>query len=191
MVTVNGAAATLPGAAATVVTVTVVGTNLSATVDSSGYFQLSGVPSGTVRLQFTDGVVSATLEVSNVGEESLIELQVQISGASAVIVNQVELLERDIDSLAGERDCSVEAERLFAVRREISRVAEILDRLAQIAESDQVETIQYVGPTRMIDLRRRSPVREKDPRLAGVRVLVVDDDPGICRSLAELLEAEG
>ena len=123
--------------------------------------------------------------------EVAVGLSHEINNPLAVIVNQVELLERDIDQLAGERDCSVEAERLFAVRREISRVAEILERLAQIAESEQVETIEYVGPTRMIDLRRRSPVREKDPRLAGVRVLVVDDDAGICRSLAEILTAEG
>ena len=68
---------------------------------------------------------------------------------------------------------------------------EILARLSQMAGSEQVETIEYVGPTRMIDLRRRSPVRTRDPRLADVSVLVVDDDPGICRTLAEILEGEG
>jgi CheY-like chemotaxis protein len=108
-----------------------------------------------------------------------------------VILNQVELLERDIDVLAGEKDCSVESERLFALRREISRISEILERLAQMAASDHVETIEYVGPTRMIDLRRRPAARTRDPRLVGVRVLVVDDDAGICRTLAEILEAEG
>jgi CheY-like chemotaxis protein len=54
-----------------------------------------------------------------------------------------------------------------------------------------VETIEYVGPTRMIDLRRRSATPARDPRLEGVRVLVVDDDAGICRTLAEILSAEG
>ena len=70
-------------------TVTVVGTNLSATVEASGYFQLAGVPSGTVSLQFTGGVVNATVELSNVGRESLIELRVQVTGTSVVIVDQV------------------------------------------------------------------------------------------------------
>lgn len=88
-VNVNGGAATLPGAAITGLTVTVVGTNLSANVDSSGYFQLPGVPSGTVRLQFRDAIVNATVELSNVGQESLIEIQVQVTGTSAVIVNEV------------------------------------------------------------------------------------------------------
>ena len=75
--------------AATGLTVTVVGTNLSATVESSGYFQLAGVPSGTVALQFRDAVVNATIELSNVGRESLIEIEVQVAGTSAVIVDEL------------------------------------------------------------------------------------------------------
>ena len=75
--------------AATGLTVTVAGTNLSATVESSGYFQLAGVPSGTVSLQFRDAVVNATIELSDVGRESLIEIQVQVAGTSAVIVDEV------------------------------------------------------------------------------------------------------
>jgi PAS domain S-box-containing protein len=123
--------------------------------------------------------------------EVAVGLSHEINNPLAVILNQVELLERDIDALADDKDCAVESERLFAIRREISRISEILERLAQMAESDQVATIGYIGPTRMIDLRRRGPARTRDPRLAGVRVLVVDDDAGICHSLAEILEAEG
>ncbi len=86
-VTAPGAAATL-GAEATGLTVSVVGTNLSSAVDSSGYFQLSGVPSGTVRLQFTDTNVNATVELSNVGQQQLIEIQVQLTGTAAAIVDE-------------------------------------------------------------------------------------------------------
>jgi hypothetical protein len=88
-VSVNGGAATLPGGAATGLTVAVVGTSLSATVETSGYFQLPGVPSGTVRLQFRDAVVNATLELANVGREQLIEIQVQVTGSTAVVVDEV------------------------------------------------------------------------------------------------------
>ena len=87
--TVNRGFAASAATAATGVTVSVVGTNLSATVESSGYFQLAGVPSGTVALQFRDAVVNATVELSNVGPESLIEIQVQVAGTSAVIVDEV------------------------------------------------------------------------------------------------------
>ena len=84
----RGLAATA-ATAATGLTVTVVGTNLSATVDSSGYFQLAGVPSGTVSLQFSGAVVNATVALSNVGQEQLIEIRVQVAGTSAVIEDEV------------------------------------------------------------------------------------------------------
>ena len=44
---------------------------------------------------------------------------------------------------------------------------------------------------RMLDLRERRPETEEDWEIAGTRILVVDDDPGICHSLKEILEADG
>ncbi len=82
-------AATAPVALASTLTVTVMGTNLSTTVEPSGYFQLPGVPSGTVRLQFRDAGVDASVEIGNVGKESLIEIQVQLTNTSAVVVEEV------------------------------------------------------------------------------------------------------
>jgi len=70
-------------------TVTVVGTNLTTSVDILGQFQLAGVPSGHVQLQFKHGSVSATVQLSNVGEEELVQIQVNISGTAATIVNEV------------------------------------------------------------------------------------------------------
>src|SRR3989441_8246069 len=70
-------------------TVTVVGTNLTAAVDVLGQFQLAGVPSGNVQLQFKRESVGATVQLSNVGEEELVQIQVNVSGAVATIVNEV------------------------------------------------------------------------------------------------------
>ena len=69
-------------------TVAVVGTNLSATVESSGRFQIAGVPAGDVRLKFKDSTVDATAVLSNVGSTDFIEIQVQVSGGSASIVSE-------------------------------------------------------------------------------------------------------
>jgi hypothetical protein len=82
-------AATAPVAQASALTVAVVGTNLSTTVEPSGYFQLAGVPSGTVKLQFRDAGMEGTVEIGNVGKESLIEIQVQLTNTSAVVVDEV------------------------------------------------------------------------------------------------------
>jgi PAS domain S-box-containing protein len=124
--------------------------------------------------------------------EVAVGLSHEINNPLAVILNQVDLLEREIEELAGDRDSSVESERLYALRREVSRISEILARLGEMVETEHYETIEYVGPTRMLDLRRRRRAStEPDPRLQGLKILVVDDDLGICRSMKEILEAEG
>jgi len=124
--------------------------------------------------------------------EVAIGLSHEINNPLAVMLNQAELLEREIEALAGERDVSVETERLDAIRREIRRVSDILKRLAEMAEKDTYETVDYVGPARMVDLRRRDArAGQHDLRLSGKRVLVVDDDGGIRKSLEEILVLEG
>jgi len=119
-----------------------------------------------------------------------IGLSHEINNPLAVILNQAELLESDIARLADESDSSVETERLDAIRREVARISEIVDRLGEMVERDSYETIDYVGPARMVDLRRRREI-VPDARLAGLSVLVVDDDPGICQSLKEILAGSG
>jgi len=117
----------------------------------------------------------------------------EINNPLAVILNQAELLERDVERLAGEAECPVELERLDAIRRELARIAEIVERLGQMAREETYETVTYIGPARMIDLRgRRGDARApRDTRLAGLRVLVADDDLGIARSMKEILERDG
>ena len=128
-------------------------------------------------------------QLATLGEVA-IGLSHEINNPLSVILNQAELLERDVGVLAGERDTSVEVERLDAVRREIARISEILQRLGEMVERENYETIDYLGPARMIDLRRRHGGKG-DPRLRDLRILVVDDDLGICRSLKEILEGDG
>ncbi len=69
-------------------TVAVVGTDLSAVVESSGSFQIGRVPSGNIQLKFKDAGVDATAQLLNVAQDEFIEIQVQINGGSAIIVNE-------------------------------------------------------------------------------------------------------
>jgi PAS domain S-box-containing protein len=128
-------------------------------------------------------------QLATLGEVA-IGLSHEINNPLAVILNQVDLLQGEVETLAGDRDSSVETERLDAMRREIGRISEIVERLSEMVETEHYETVEYVGPARMIDLRRRYEPGN-DSRLKGLRILVVDDDMGICRTLKELLEAEG
>ena len=130
-------------------------------------------------------------QLATLGEVA-IGLSHEINNPMAVILNQTQLLEGELGELAGERDISVETERLDAIRREIKRVSEVLTRLGEMVEEDTYETIDYAGPARMIDLRKAGDANTgSDPRLGGTRVLVADDDMGIRESLKELLEAWG
>jgi PAS domain S-box-containing protein len=130
-------------------------------------------------------------QLATLGEVA-IGLSHEINNPLAVIVNQATLLENDIARLAGEADSSVENERLDAIRREVARIADIIDRLGEMVKLDSYETIHYVGPARMVDLRSEDrKCYEPDPRLHGLRILVVDDDQGISRTLQEMLETDG
>ena len=130
-------------------------------------------------------------QLATLGEVA-IGLSHEINNPLAVIINQATLLENDIAKLADEGDSSVENERLDAIRREVARISEIVERLTEMVETESYETVHYVGPARMVDLRSEERKRyEPDPRLKGLRILVADDDPGISRTLQEMLEADG
>jgi PAS domain S-box-containing protein len=150
----------------------------------------SGAEDGTIGFAKDLREILRKDQLATLGEVA-VGLSHEINNPLAVILNQITLLERDIERTARDRDCSVEMERCHAMRRELSRVSEILERLGDMVQSESYETIEYVGPARMIDLRVRAAPRQPDPRLADTRVLVVDDDLGICRSLQEILAAEG
>ena len=130
-------------------------------------------------------------QLATLGEVA-IGLSHEINNPLAVILNQVELLEAEVYALSEDSDCSVEIERVDAIRREVARISETLGRLGEMVQQDSYETINYAGPARMIDLRREEARRPKrDQRLSGLKILVVDDDRGICNTLKEILEADG
>ncbi len=82
-------AGTVSGAAPAGLTVAVTGTSLSAAVESTGSFQMAGVPSGNVQLQFRSTSVNATAQIANVANDELVQIQVQLNGSTASIVSEV------------------------------------------------------------------------------------------------------
>jgi hypothetical protein len=64
------------------VTVTVVGTSISATVDRSGRFELTNVPTGDVQLNFKGTGLDATLTVKGVQTGDRIEIVVRLTDSS-------------------------------------------------------------------------------------------------------------
>jgi PAS domain S-box-containing protein len=167
------------------------GEHIPVAISGTLLYDESGQGDGTIGFAKDLREILRKDKLATLGEVA-IGLSHEINNPLAVIVNQVELLERDVERRAGDEDCSVEHERLDAIRREIGRVAGILDRLGEMAREENYQTVGYAGMARMVDLRHRGhPVVTRDPRLEGLRVLVVDDDLGISHSLAEILSAWG
>jgi PAS domain S-box-containing protein len=180
-----------PGSAESVQTtfVTADGESIPVAISGTILYDENGEEDGTIGFAKDLREILRKDQLATLGEIA-VGLSHEINNPLAVIVNQVTLLERDIERISGDRDCSVELERCHALRREVSRIAEILRRLGEMSESETYETVDYIGPAKMVDLRSRQQW-QRDERLNGLRILVVDDDPGICATLKEILEASG
>ena len=166
------------------------GEEIPVAISGAILFDDEGSESGTVGFAKDLREILHNDKLATLGEVA-IGLSHEINNPLAVMVNQITLLEREIDILAGDRDNAVEIERIGCLLREIGRISEILKRLGAMVESEQYATVEYSGPARMIDLRERRAERSDERRLEGLHVLVVDDDNGICTSLKEILEADG
>jgi len=169
------------------------GEHIPVAISGTLLYDEAGAEDGTIGFAKDLREILRMDQLATLGEVA-VGLSHEINNPLAVIRNQAELLERDVQQLAGERETVVEMERLDAVRREVARIAEILERLGNMAATDRYETVDYIGPARMIDLRARGERERRlprDPRLEGARVLVADDDLGIRTSLAEVLAAQG
>ncbi|MEO6027366.1 MAG: response regulator [Candidatus Binatia bacterium] len=144
--------------------------------------------------------------------ELAVSLAHEINNPLEVITNSMELLEEFVRRTASDEQMIIEGERFEAVQREVAKIHAIVDRVQGLAAGDAYETRQYLPGTLMTNLSRdasspgagpasttptgtaseaTAPSNGGGPSIAGLRILVVDDDLGVCQSLAELLRHQG
>jgi len=96
-----GASATSPETFATTpgkpVTVTVVGTSISTTVDGRGHFHLRDVPLGDVQLRFVADNVDATITLRDIEAGDQIHIRVRVTDTSVRIEAETRERKRDDD----------------------------------------------------------------------------------------------
>jgi len=114
----------------------------------------------------------------------------EINSPLEVILNQAQLLSRFVDDVASDERAVVEEERLEAIRREVNQIQSVINKLVALAHGGAYETREYLSGQQMTDLGVKEAGCESQP-LAGLRILVVDDDLGVVRSLRDVLVAEG
>jgi PAS domain S-box-containing protein len=123
----------------------------------------------------------------------------EINSPLEVIINEIELLESFVRRVASDSEAVVEEERVDAVRREVLKIQQIVNRLVEMTEQGEYGTREYMVGQQMTDVgRAHEPEGERATEgessrtgLAGLRILVVDDDLGVCRSLRDVLVEEG
>ena len=84
----SGAGVVTMGVPLAGVTVTIVGTSMTATADGAGRFTLTGVPAGDVDVQFTGSAVSARVRIQGVGDREQIRITVTVTGSSADVTKE-------------------------------------------------------------------------------------------------------
>jgi PAS domain S-box-containing protein len=132
--------------------------------------------------------------------EIAVSLAHEINNPLESITNNLDLLSRCVESHLSESEKVIENERLDSIRSSIDRVQAIVRRLDDMARKGVYETRDYLAGKRMADLAPREapraphvhevPHSNEDWPLAGMSVLVLDDDSSVVNSLADILRAD-
>lgn len=129
--------------------------------------------------------------------EVAVSLSHEINNSLEVLVNQLEMLKKYVGRVAADEDFLAESDRLESAASQVKKIQDITARIGRMAEEGEYGTKEYLSGKLMTDLHlddKGDPCGNAKPDvdfpLSGLRILVVDDDAGICQSLKDLLEAE-
>jgi PAS domain S-box-containing protein len=169
------------------------GEQLPVAISGSILYDENGLETGSIGFAKDIREIRQRDRLATLGEVA-VALCHEINSPLEVILNDTELLSNFVRRKATDEEAVVEEERVDAVRREVLKIQEIVNRLVEMAREGQYGTRDYLVGQQMTDVSRPAPKpgpRRTDGGLEGLRVLVVDDDLGVCRSLRDVLLAEG
>jgi PAS domain S-box-containing protein len=130
--------------------------------------------------------------------ELAVGLAHRINNPLEVIFNNLDLLGKHVSQICPDEEYVVEEERIESIQRELAKIRSIVSRIDDMAHGSQYDTKEYLPGSRMADLgqedepqiKQKNETKPSARALAGLTILVVDDDLGVCYSLRDLLREE-
>jgi len=168
------------------------GEHLPVAISGSILYDENGIEIGSIGFAKDIREIRRRDRLATLGEVA-VALCHEINSPLEVILNDVELLGGFVRKKASDEEAVIEEERVDAVRREVLKIQEIVNRLVEMSRQGHYESREYLTGQQMTDVSRSAKAEPRPARggLEGIRVLVVDDDLGVCRSLRDLLVADG
>jgi PAS domain S-box-containing protein len=172
------------------------GEQVPVAISGSIIYDADGRESGSIGFAKDFREIRRRDQLATLGEIAL-GLAHEINNPLEVILNNVSLLRRSLEQHLSDDDLVVESERIDSIDEELRKVQSIVNRIGEMAVGGVYGTREYLPGTRMADLsthaesRRSARPHDGPPLRPGLRILVVDDDLGICHSLRDLLRGEG
>jgi len=123
--------------------------------------------------------------------EIAVSIAHEVNNPLEAITNQLDLVAKFLASKTTDEEFVIEGERFEAIQRELDKIRDTVGRIQQAAGDREYGTREYLPGRLMTDLGQRpNGAQSGDHHLEGVRVLVVDDDAGVCNSLRDVLRGE-
>jgi PAS domain S-box-containing protein len=161
----------------------------------------NGIAAGSIGFARDIRMMRHREQLATAGEIA-VSLAHEINNPLEAITNNLDLLSRCVEAHLSDAELVVEHERLDSIRTGIQRVQGIVRRLDDMCRKGIYETRTYLAGKKMADLAPRGSEAEErsavpeaskngcDWPLAGMALLVLDDDLSVVSSLADVLRAE-
>ncbi len=177
--------------------VTKSGEHIPAAISGSIIYDDAGNEAGSVGFLKDLREIRRRDQLATLGELA-VGLGHRINNPLEVIFNNLDILTKHMAQSFPDEEYVVQEERVESIQRELAKIRGIVARIDDMAHGERYDTTEYLHGSRMADLGRDEAVvppplgvRPATQGLTGLRLLVVDDDLGVCYSLRDLLTEEG
>lgn len=183
------------------------GEHIPAAISGSLIYDVGGYEVGSVGFLKDLREIRRRDQLATLGELA-VGLAHRINNPLEVIFNNLDVLNKHMAHSFSDDEYVVQEERVESIQRELLKIRKIITRIDEMAHEERYDTTEYIHGSRMADLGQderdesdegdnsiiapqHASQKEPTQDLAGLTILVVDDDLGVCYSLRDVLQEEG